>query len=213
MPVPWNEDDPRDLPVIADNLRQILRRIVDQAQLRPPPTVVMVQEWHRLAFRGVVLPVSYYAGEVRDSDPEFPELWGYEVAVGRLPGVPSRLVPEELDRLERSLQRAVGILDPLIPVNDRPLDSARLHSVLTLCAYAHGEWVRIHPFANGNGTAARLLSNWCALRYALPPFVQLHPRPAGDDYVRAAADSMRGDHRTMVGEFARMLSQALRRRS
>lgn len=78
---------------------------------------------------------------------------------------------------------------------------------MTLCSYAHGEWVRIHPFANGNGRTARLWANWCALRYNLPPFVRLKPRPQGNLYARAAASSMAGDHRSMVAVFAEMLDQ------
>lgn len=58
--------------------------------------------------------------------------------------------------------------------------------MLTLCAYAHGEWIRIHPFANGNGRTARLWANWCALRYGVPPFVKLKPRPEGDLYATAS---------------------------
>jgi hypothetical protein len=50
----------------------------------------MAREWHRRIYRGMRLPVPYYAGEIRDSDPELPELFGYEVAVGSYLGVASR---------------------------------------------------------------------------------------------------------------------------
>lgn len=209
MPVPWNADDPRDLTLIEANLRRVLRAIVRQAPLRNPPSVALAQGWHRGIYRDVELPVSYYAGEIRDSDPDFPELFGYEVAVGSSPGVPSRHVPGQLERFERWLVEAVGRLDPILPEGDKPTEPGVLHSVLTLCAISHGEWVRIHPFANGNGRTARLWANWCALRYGLPPFVRLRPRPAGDAYGSAAADSMRGDHRGMVIVFADLLEQRL----
>jgi hypothetical protein len=32
----------------------------------------MAQEWHRRIYAGVRLPVSYYAGKIRDSDSKFP---------------------------------------------------------------------------------------------------------------------------------------------
>ena len=82
-------------------------------------------------------------------------------------------------------------------------------SVFTLLAYTHGEWVRIHPFANGNGRTARLWANWCALRYNLPAFVRLKPRPAGNLYANAAAASMSGDHQSMIAVFAEMLDRHL----
>ncbi len=169
----------------------------------------MAQEWHRLAFENVRLPVPYYAGGIRGGDPSQPELYGYEVVVGLLPGVAARDVPAELAWFETSMQEAVRKLDAAIPPGRKPADRDQLQSVLTLCACAHGEWARIHPFANGNGRVARLWANWCALRYGLPAFVRLRPRPAGSGYAHAAADSMRGDHRSMIGEFADMLARRL----
>ncbi len=209
MAIPWNEDDPRDAPVIVQNLTHVLREIAQQAARRPPPAVAMAQEWHRRIYDGVRLPVRYYAGEVRDRDPRFPELFGYEVRVGRQRGSESRRVPQLLASFEAAMEKAVAALDPVIPVNRRPADAMQLRAVLTLCAYAHGEWVRIHPFANGNGRTARLWANWCALRYGLPPFVRLKPRPEGSLYATAAALSMRGEHQAMVAVFADMLDRHL----
>jgi fido (protein-threonine AMPylation protein) len=209
LPVPWNEDDPRDLAILEDNLRRVLTSIVRGAARRDPPSAGVAQAWHRSLYHGVRLPVPYYAGEIRDSDPEFPELFGYEVAVGASAGVPSRQVPAQLRRFETFMVEAVRRLDQAVRPGTRPEEADRLHSVLTLCAISHGEWVRIHPFANGNGRTARLWANWCASRYGLPPFVRLMPRPEGDAYAVAAADSMRGDHRAMVIVFADLLERRL----
>ena len=182
MPIPWNEDDPRDAAIIVRNLTDILR------QKRPIP---------------------YYAGEIRDSDSKFPELYGYEVSVGTQRGVDSRLVPQQLASFETAMEKAVAVLDLAIPAGGSPADEAQLQSVLTLCANAHGEWIRIHPFANGNGRTARLWANWCALRYGVPPFVRLKPRPEGSSYATASVLSMRGDHQVMVAVFADMLDRQL----
>ena len=103
----------------------------------------------------------------------------------------------------------VAVLDAEIPVGRYPDDPDQLLSLLTLLAYAHGEWVRIHPFANGNGRTARLWANWCALRYNLPAFVRLKPRPEGSLYANAAAASMGGDHQRMIVVFAEMLDRYL----
>jgi hypothetical protein len=48
--------------------------------------------------------------------------------------------------------------------------------VIDLCAWVHAEWVRIHPFANGNGLTARLWANSLAVRYGLPPFIRFAPK-------------------------------------
>lgn len=65
----------------------------------------------------------------------------------------------------------------------------------------HGLWVRIHPFANGNGRTARLWV-WAALRYGLPSFVRTKPRPDATAYAAA----MQGDYGAMVP----VLDQVLR---
>ncbi len=209
MPIPWNEDDPRDAAILVQNLARILRQLARDAPLRWEPTVALAQDWHRRIYEGVRLPVAYYAGEIRDSDPRFPELYGYEVMIGPNLGAASRLVPGQVADLEVALQRAVTVLDPVIPVGERSAGADQFRAVLTLCAYAHGEWIRIHPFANGNGRTARLWANWCALRYGLPPFIRLKPRPEGNLYASAAAGSMVGDHQAMVAVFTDMLDRHL----
>lgn len=112
MAIPWNEDDPRDAAVIVHNLTYVLEEIAQQASLRRPPTVALAQEWHRRIYDGVRLPVRYYAGEVRDSDPRFPELFGYEVSVGRQRGSESSRVPQLLASFEAAMEKAVAALDP-----------------------------------------------------------------------------------------------------
>lgn len=210
MAIAWNEDRPEDRALIERNIAAVLSEVIDAAGRRDTPANATAQEWHRQIYRGVGLPVSYYAGEIRDTDERYPELIGYEVRVGPALGVPSQLVPEELSGFEASMRRAVESLDRLIPVGARPADTSQLYSTITLCAYSHGEWVRIHPFANGNGRTARLWANWCAVRYGLPPFVRLKPRPLGDGYARAAEMSMLGHHGGMVIVFLGMLDLRLR---
>jgi hypothetical protein len=129
------------------------------------------------------------------------------VGVGPQRGIESSLVPRQLVSLEEATRKSVAVLDSAIPAGGSPADPAQLRSVLTLCAYTHGEWVRIHPFANGNGRTARLWANWCPLRYGVTPLVGLKPRPEGNLYSTAAALSMRGDHRAMIAVFADMLDR------
>jgi Fic family protein len=98
-------------------------------------------------------------------------------------------------------------LDTAIAPNTN-LTADQLNAVLDVCAWAHSEWVRIHPFTNGNGRIARLLANAIALRYGLPPFVRLRPRP-NHGYNHAAEASMRGDHQPLAIAFRRMLNALL----
>lgn len=166
----------------------------------------MAQEWHRRLYEGVAVPVPCYAGEFRDSDPRFPELFGYEVQVGDAPGVPSARVPESLAQFEQSLQRAASEADAQLPAGQEPRGYEDILGIVQFAAVVHGEWVLIHPFANGNGRVARLWANWIAVRYGLPPFVRLKPRLEGVFYSAAAQSSMRGDHTQTTAAFLAMLA-------
>jgi len=209
MPIAWNDDPPGSEAQIAANVALVLTDIAAGAHARDAPTVVMAQDWHRKIYRAVALPVAYYAGEIRDSDPNLPELYGYEVTVGGFAGAPSASVPAELSRFEHTAQRAGTALDAVIAAGSKPADNGQLLAVLALCASLHGEWVRIHPFANGNGRTARIWANWAALRYGLPAFVSPKPRPTGVAYAAASYASMRREHQVMTGVFLQMLQAHL----
>ena len=211
MSAPWNEDDPRDLPRIESNLEKLLRAMVREAPRRVRPAINLAQSWHRAIFDGVHLPVAYYAGQVRDSDERFPALIGYEVTIGGRAGVWSELVPASLKQFQRSMVARTGRLDRILPANTAPRNRKELAATLDLAAFAHGEWVRIHPFANGNGRTARLWANWCAMRYDLPPFITIQPRPASVAYRDAAALSMSGAHAETSRIFKILLGDYLRR--
>lgn len=207
MPLAWNDDPPGSGNVIVANIRGVAATIVADAGKRVVPSVAMSQAWHRETYRAIPLPVPYYAGEVRDTDPAYPELIGYEVVVGTTPGLASADVPSALASFEAGLQAIVGRMDDVVPVGGRPSTASELYAVLECAAIAHGEWVRIHPFANGNGRVARLWVNWVAVRYGLPFFMALEPRPANLVYANAARASMRGNHQPMVAVLLVLLDQ------
>jgi hypothetical protein len=82
---------------------------------------------------------------------------------GMLPGEVAR----ELAAFQHTLQRAVAALDARYPAGQE-LDGDGLAAVIDLCAWTHAEWVRIHPFGNGNGRTARIWANALLMRYGLP---------------------------------------------
>jgi len=209
VPIAWNDDPPESLRQIEANIAALLSRMRAEAERRDAPTVDMAREWHRDIYRGVSLPVAYYAGEVRDSDARYPELIGYEVQVGQRLGMPSADVPAALNEFQASMQAATRSLDAAIPVRVLPNTTRVLVGIVQLSSQAHGEWIRIHPFANGNGRTARLWVAWIAARYRLPLFLQLKPRPEATTYAVAAAASMQGDHRPMELYLGDALARAL----
>ena len=196
MPIPWNDDPPGSLVTIAANVAALGRDLLAQARTRVDPALGLAQEWHRAIYQGVPLPVPYYAGEFRDTDPRFPQLTGYDVIVGGQPGVGSSDVPSQLAAFEQAMRSVAVSLDAAIPVGNPPASGPELAAVIRFAASAHGEWVRIHPFANGNGRTARCWANFVALRYGMPAFVTIRPRPADLLYAQAAHDSMSSDHTT-----------------
>ena len=211
MPVEWTGDGtPADGLRIERNLAGLLRSLMETAPGRRMPTIDMARDWHRRIFDGVAPPIPYLAGGVRDSDPNEPELVDYEVGVrgpvGVASGAPAAQVWGQLRTFRSTLRAEVARIDRLHPVVTAAMPIGPDDSVIKLCAWTHGEWVRIHPFVNGNGRTARVWANWVALRYGLPAFVRLRPRPAGNTYATAAERSMAGDHRYMEVEVIRLLT-------
>ena len=138
-----------------------------------------------------------------------PGLVGCEVAIGSYSGVPAGRVAEAVAAFEAKLQRTVAALDQKIqPGQD--LSDDDVAAVIDLCAWVHSEWVRIHPFANGNGRTARLWGNCIAMRYGLPPFVRLRPRPDGG-YGAAAEAAMERQWEPTAQVFRHMYREVIRR--
>jgi Fic/DOC family protein len=195
----WDEDSPR----LRENLAQIRDEIIQSARNRKTPSLETARAWQRRFMEGLDVPNPKYVGAFRGE----PGLERVQVRVERQLGVATDEVAEELGKFEAKLQRAVAWLDESLPPG-RPLDSNLADAVIELCAWAHAEWVRIHPFANGNGRTARLWANSIALRYGLPPFVRLRPRPGGG-YGTAGAQAMQGKWEPTADVFRRLLDDFL----
>jgi hypothetical protein len=196
----WDDDTPR----LRSNLAKVFGRVRDEALRRESLTIEIARGWQLDMMRGLIPPDPELVGRFRGEA----GLENYNVKVGDLPGVQASDVSSELAEFDRKLRQAVAELDHLIkPGEDLTADD--LAAVLTLSAWAHSEWVRIHPFANGNGRTARLWVNSLAMRYGLPPFLRIRPRP-DRGYDRAASSAMQGDWRPTVALFRRMYIESLR---
>jgi len=195
----WDENSPE----LEANLQAALRDARANALARVRPTLALVRRWHELMMRGLGVPdptmVSNYRGEAG--------LENCNVIVGRLSGVHARLVRKALQSFEREIQVRVALLDG--PIAPGAFPTARqIADVVALCAWAHAEWLRIHPFANGNGRTARLWANFLARRHGLPFFVLLRPRP-GNGYGAAGSAAMRGNCKPTEIVFMSMLATFL----
>lgn len=220
---PWNEDSRADLARIKVNAAALIRSIAaDAHDWATVPDADRARDWHARLYAGCRVPVAGYVGHFR-GDPAVTELVGYEIGIGRrrrdgLPdklGVYSKDLVEQIPRLITQIQAGIAQLDSALEAGVRPVTNEAVEAVVLLTARVHGEWIRLHPFSNGNGRTARVWANFIALRYSLPAFVAVKPRPEGTAYARAGQSSMgrppdfTGEHRAITAVFARMLAQAL----
>ena len=194
----------RDSALLQSNLIRVLSQIRDDARARKPLSAETARLWHAETMHGLTPSEPRYVAAFRGE----PGLEGCEVQIGSDYGVRSDQVKDAISSFEVTLQEAVALLDELIPP-ERDLTADEIGAVIDLCAWAHAEWVRIHPFANGNGRTARFWVNAIAMRYGLPPFVRLRPRPDGG-YGAASEAAMRGNRQPMADVFRRMYRDMIR---
>lgn len=194
----WDQDS----PTLRQNLAQLLEQIAEDSAQRKTPTLELVRNWQRSFLQGLKVDRRYvgaFRGERR--------LERTGVKIGRFWGVHPSNVAQELSEFEQKLQAAVSQFDNVLPIG-KDLSGDEVDAVIDLCGWAHAEWIRIHPFANGNGRTARLWANFLAMRYGLPPFVTLRPRP-DVGYGAAGARAMRGRWEPTASVFRSMLNQFL----
>ncbi len=197
----WDDDTPR----LLKNLLRVFRGVRNDALNRKPLTVEVARRWQREIMKGLAAPDPNLIGKFRGEL----GLENCNVIVGAVMGVQAPDVLPELAEFEHKLRQALWELDQRMPPGGE-LTVDDLAAILTLCAWAHSEWIRIHPFANGNGRTARLWVNSIAMRYGLPPFLRLRPRPGGG-YGRASEAAMSGNWRPTIALFRQMYLDSLPR--
>ena len=191
----WDEDSPQ----LRENLSKVLRDIRRGAKRRDVLTLDSARQWQRDTMYGLKVPKPEYVGHYRGEI----GIRNVQVWVGTSKGVTPIRVAEQLKMFEGRLQRTLNALDKLYAPG-KELDTDGLSAVIDLAAWAHSEWVRIHPFANGNGRTARMWANAVFMRYGLDPVVRLRPRPE-NGYGAAGARAMNGDWQSTAVIFRKML--------
>ena len=194
----WDEDSPE----LRQNLDSILEEITTRAEQRETPTVELARRWQRRLMQDLHIEPRY-VGAFR-GEPGFERIG---VRIGAYMGTPPTRVAEDLKEFEGTLQQLVSELDKTLPIGKK-LTPDECDAVIDLCAWAHAKWIRIHPFANGNGRTARLWANFLLVRYGLPPFIRLRPRPR-DGYEQAGAQAMQGNWEPTATVFRRALKRFL----
>lgn len=190
-------------PQLRKNLAQVLHELVRTAQRRETPSLQWARRWHTVFLKNLKVPEPAFVAAFRGES----GLEGLEVRIAASRGVDSVHVAQGLADFEVKLQALVAEMDSLLPDGQEP-NADQLAAILDLCAWVHSEWVRIQPFANGNGRTARLWANCIALRYGLPPFIRLRPRP-DSGYAEAGAKAMQGDWKPTATVFRHLLERCL----
>ena len=192
-------------PELLRNLDEVGRKVNAAARDREPLSSQAIREWQTLIMLGLTPtdgePFGVFRGEAGLKD--------YVVEIGDHRGALPKDVARELAQFDRKLTECLNDLDDTIRCEpfDEPTEDD-LESVIILCAWAHGEWVRIHPFPNGNGRTARILVNSIAQRYGLPAFMVIRPRP-GSEYERIAWEAMVDNWEAARPLFRRLYEAAL----
>ena len=190
----WDGDSPR----LRRNLDKVRIDLQKSALRRDVPAIELARRWHRDTLAGLDVPEPEHVGRLRGEAGA-----RIDVHVASAEGVPHAGVKAQLGDFEQRLQTVVAALDRRYPAGAE-LDEDGVAAVTDLAGWAHAEWVRIHPFVNGNGRTARIWANCLLIRYGLPPVARLRPRPDGG-YGVAGARAMAGDWEPTARWIRRML--------
>ena len=124
---------------------------------------------------------------------------------------PGRLVGERMYEFWLGLDRR------LATISRNPADRSKrrmrswFDAVIDAAAWAQHSLSSIHPFCNGNGRVARLLTNVILRRYALPPSRVKYEGEAREAYLNAMCQiDHHGDYEPLKKLIAKSVDDALR---
>ena len=184
----WFEPERDDqLPFVVAGLAEYYRFIISACKQRYILRHGDIKNYHSKVFKKVV-PLDYYAGNYRSIDSQKPCL-AVDVHVNGVFGESHVTVPTSMANLSSEIHTLILRTDEYLKHTVSPTERAQ--AVAQLGAAAMGNFIRIHPFVNGNGRMARMLANFVFKRYGYRmPFGQAQIRPPELEYASASAASM-----------------------
>lgn len=129
-----------------------------RVQAAPDPCVTLdtVIDWHTQFFQGIP---QCSPGKLRNQI-------GMRSTFGAYPAVAPEEVRTQVVKLFNDIRRSVESVNEHLKTNS--MNAGTRSYVVKTSAYFHAEFVRIHPFADGNGRLARLLQDWFLLLFNIP---------------------------------------------
>lgn len=180
----WDADGEQ----LTRNIAHVLGEAMRDARNRREPSLDLPREWQRRIMKGLAPTppatkdwIGKYRGEEGQTD--------VHVRVALEYGADPQDVAERLEEFISELKQRMAEVEGV----DGRLNAQEF---TRLVAWTHNEWVRIHPFANGNGRTARIWANYIFTYFKLLPVFRVRPRP-DRGYAEAAWLAMMGDDKPM----------------
>jgi fido (protein-threonine AMPylation protein) len=172
---------PRILSTAATKIiEDLLKKKIDTLKLLIDTRPIHLRLFKELAPRGREYLAGHYRGE------QFKCLRHCPVGIPSNPlvGVPPFAVRLELQKLEQVLSTAIRRLDALHKPESSALPGEeKLIGTVEVACRIFAEFLRIHPYANGNGHVGRFCLLAILLRYGYwPRHFPLEPRPPDPPY-------------------------------
>lgn len=209
-------ENPADTPVINANVAQLDAAIAAAPGAREPFTLELVREWHRAIHAGAAhIPRLEYVGSFRGEGSLHLRTYGVGFGSdprtgGKFHGAAPDTVAGHLAAFEADMVAAVVKWDGIMPTLE-DVTLSRLNTVIEDVAVLYATWIRIHPFADGNGRTARVFLNWVMARYGQPLVLPGRPVSDRDGLVAATAPAIpeaTSNVRPLVNHLRRRLKSA-----
>ncbi len=195
MEIQSSGDDPirtysdQEQATLANNLLALTEQVKITDSQTEEYSIEMVCQWHARLFASV----RSHAGKYRQADfgDEFLKFGKYHSARRR----------DVLQFLQAHYRSARNLLEQLDSLKNTSRPDQFVEQVLTAAFYLHAEFIRIHPFIDGNGRVGRLIITYCLARFGLPPLALEVPK---QEYLQAL------NHNHDTGELQPLIDLALR---